>query len=181
MSLREVLRTETRASHKALDALVGRYDIRLRDDFGAFLTMHLDALRALRPRLSEAADMRTEIDGMIADLADDLASLGHAPADATMMRGGGPLHPDAVRYVVLGARIGLGQLRRYWAASPCPQVRSADAFLSKPMDHRRWKDLCARLSALSASDAQARIVEDANAIFDIFVCAFSRLSCAQEV
>ncbi len=176
MSLRTRLRADTRSRHDTVDAMMEPYDVSLIHGYTSFLLTHLLALAHLKARAlrGNAADMEADLDQMVGNLVVDLTELGQPAATSfgTALPQCTELHPDALRYVLLGSQIGLSHLQKRWQSAHDPRVRSAGAFISHPRDGDRWRTLCARLSQMPSNGRLPdRIVEDAQTVFDIYIAA----------
>lgn len=170
MSLRKRLRVETRPSHDIVDAAFAGHDISEYDGYVRFLLAHLDALQTLArggcPGNKVVID--AEIAPLMANLQTDLTAIvGHWPVACAMTCR--RFHPIALRYVLLGSRMGMAVLRKTWARADDPRVLAASHFLDTPKEPDQWRLFCIELENLPATGAVAdQIIADAQAVFSIY-------------
>ena len=178
-SLREILRTQTAASHESLDALFGTLDLGEREDFARFLSAHYIGLSALYPLYHAfvADELAMEPPPYPAMLRRDLAAMGRDAAHLPTISPGGDLDPLAVTYVLAGSRLGLTMLARknYWGRR---DARAA-VYMDDTEGMAVWRSLLAKMAEPHPdAEAQARIVASANDAFAVFRHAFE-LSAAE--
>jgi heme oxygenase len=162
--MRALLRRETRANHDRVDAAFGRFDLKARQDYAAFLTAHRDALSALDrveppfglPRIV----LRPALEADLASLSAASCVNGTPPGEAD----------DAFRlggyYVVAGSQAGARLLRRQWARSADAVVLSAGRYLEAASDGHAWAAF--RTLDPPADLDRARLVAGARTAFDVF-------------
>ncbi len=174
-TLRQRLRQDTSLDHKIVDDLFGTLQLGSRSGFVHFASAQLLAYRSLLDAegfLGRAANSAL-IEDFCRRLEADLAAFGDCPPLSSPLACAGPLHAEAVDYVILGSRMGSRILRKCWLASSDPLVGAAGAYFSAPQMTMEWQELCARLAGMPARSPTAdRIVRSAREIFTLFQAAF---------
>lgn len=172
-SLRERLRADTASRHDQVDRMFSQLDLREKDPLVDFLRVQDAALRAIRVRTaSDAREAEAVRDEMVRALDTDLRHL-HAPRRPAAQ----PVELDAtaVRYVLLGSRMGIRVLRQRWARTTDPAVAGADRTFGLTSRTAQWRQLCDELGHRRAHDGAAdALVGDANRVFDLYLATLTR-------
>ena len=183
-NIRQRLRSETAASHRKLDSVMGQ-----RDSFSTLANyqFYLQGMRQLYVRCDESLRWASQAGGLpmrepnlIALIDVDLASLSTAPRD-TLVPGGCSTAPDSQEsssvhwgqaYVMEGSSIGATMMVR--AAEKKLPAEATFRFLTELSGDakNRWPDFA---NALAAADVNERVTIDAAiAVFDF---AYEIFSC----
>ncbi|HMO42518.1 MAG TPA: biliverdin-producing heme oxygenase [Phenylobacterium sp.] len=175
MSLRNLLRTATRAEHDRVDALGESFDLASQAGYGAFLHGHALALPALEAQVLAHGPhpdhwplkRRTEA------LRQDLAALGQEPPRALAAP---DLPSRSMRlgalYVIEGSRLGGMLLSRRLAAV---QPDAPRAYLDHDAGPGYWRDFLAWLEDEPDPVGHAdQAVEGARRAFAFYAGAFER-------
>lgn len=171
------LRAATRASHDAVDAAFGDYDLSDRDAYRRFLRAHARALPAAEGALGGLAFART-LPPRTTLLARDLAELGEAMPPALPFA----LHGDAALwgalYVVEGSRLGGVMLARS-AGADLPS-----RYLSAAHGAGQWRAIREAIDVAGAGAPPAwhdALVTGAAATFDLYAAAAAETSACVTV
>ena len=172
--LRRTVRGRTRAAHDRVDAAFSRFDLRIREDYAAFLAANAAVVPAV-----EAALAAGGVHALVDDWPDrlrtpalmfDLQKLGIDPPPA--------LPAPALRseaevlgalYVVEGSRLGARLLLGRARSSPDPMLRGATAYLAHGEGHRFWPALLQVLDGYRG-DPEA-VADGAQTAFELFARA----------
>ncbi len=152
-TLRQALRSATRALHVSVDEGFSRFDLADRRGYAQFLTIHAQAAPAIEAGLNEAGAgglltdwaERRRTAALVADLADlELATTLQHPEplrfqDRAELIGG--------LYVLEGSRLGGAMLARRVAVSSDPVVQAATRYLSHGRGRRFWSSFLDVLKA----------------------------------
>jgi len=169
-TLRERLRTGTRAAHDDVDHAFAPHDLAKFPGYVAFLRSHAKALKSLTPDPALPTRLRCRISLDIGLIAHDLTQLGAALPDGSLCETRHH-HPIAVEYVLLGSSMGLRVLSKRWGRSSDPRVLGTSSFLRSDRS-KEWRPFCNRLTAMPATGAIAdRVVLDSQRIFSAFARA----------
>jgi heme oxygenase (biliverdin-IX-beta and delta-forming) len=148
----ERLRHSTREQHRALDAALSRYDLAQRNDYEAFLRIHLRALTELQSqwRNEDAA----EFDRLLSMIESDLGCRNITTTECSHRRTqeSAPAHAIGISYVIRGSRLGAALLRRR-----VPEDFPA-AYLSAQIEPS-WRDFLEQLENYAQSAKPAEIIE----------------------
>ncbi len=151
--MRHLLRTATANDHERVDAAFSRFDLSTAEGRAGFLAAHKGASADC---LARGAQSEPECLDMVARLADG--------GSGRISQGG--FDPLAIRYVFLGARFGLGVLKRQWIEAGGP---ANESLFDETGPGEEWRGLLDVLAALDPeSPRAARILDDVRAIFAIF-------------
>ncbi|MBT9386471.1 biliverdin-producing heme oxygenase [Pseudooceanicola sp. CBS1P-1] len=161
---RHQLRLATHSSHDQTETLFAPFQADMTGRLGWFLAAQRSGLGALAQGLPADDPARILPDRLCRILDADLAALDQpwTPLPAPVS-----CDPLAVRYIVLGSRLGTELLRRR-LAQHLPDTRIPGYFA--PADHgRAWSTLCAELDAIDPASEQAlRLIDQACTAFDLF-------------
>lgn len=166
-TLRQHLKASTEAQHARLDEAVAGLRLDLPDDLERFERLHLEALTALVPRVPEDchALVTRQMTALRADL--DLPQATFPPPSAALR----DLSSLAVRYVLLGARLGTAALARRWPGAST-RAGQTPRFFILPGQSDDWRALLDELSTHSATaPLAAQVTDDALSVFDIYLDA----------
>ncbi|MDB5686935.1 MAG: hypothetical protein JWR77_1524 [Rhizorhabdus sp.] len=163
ISLRDLLRAETRADHDRVDAAFGSCDFARPDDYRRFLIAQAAAWQTLEPVLDKGS-----LDRLIA-IGADLEVLGIAvppPLDDYDL-------PDSMslgmRYVLQGSRLGSTVLLRDLQAASPAMAQKASRYLVASAQLDEWCELSSKLQMRCVHDATETVmVEDARCTFGLF-------------
>lgn len=172
-TLRDRLKSETRAAHDAVDLAFARHDPSDYRGYQGFLTAHAGALQALAADTTMPLRLRAMIRDTKARISLDLRRLGAAPSlhPAAAVA---PHHPTAVEYILRGANMGKRILFKRWSGSSDGRVKGTAAYLSAIDPPGDWHAFCARLSAMPAEgDLADTVIADAIRLFVAYADAAS--------
>ena len=143
-TLRDFLRTRTRAAHDRVDAAFGAFDLGVRAEYVAFLQAHHAALSSLPPLTPCGLPPVDQCPLLETDLRD----LGAAPPTGLPpLRFDGTAEAQALGayYVVVGSRLGARLLADRLRRCGAPHARAA-RYLTDQSAAPAWAALRARLS-----------------------------------
>lgn len=169
MSVRTLLRKQTRQAHERVDALFSQLCLAERQDYIRFLSSHCMAYEILESLFETklAADIRPP--SMAPLLESDLHRLGVAEAGTVPWFPTGDLNPLGAAYVVAGSHLGNKTLRAQWQATKDPQVSAAGGYLTSSVMAMYWPSLLRRLATERPSEEElVDIICGANAAFSVF-------------
>ena len=173
-TLRERLRSGTRAAHDGADAVFGRFDLTRPDGLRPFLAAHRDAFGRLREATpdTDGDDLAEMLDIALEDIGRDLDALGAPPRPAPVQPAPEDDDPLARRYIWLGSRLGTRMLARRWREASDLEVRQAGRYLSAVPASGPWRTLCSTLEDMSARGTRAeRVLAASNGWFAVFEAA----------
>lgn len=164
-SLLSRLRTESFASHEALDHSFAPFQSDPAAHLRPFLAAQMAGLTALSSsaRLPHHADVLPLLSEMLDRLEQDCR---HLTISVPVVRCSKRLHPLAVAYLVIGSRLGTEVLRRKLVTSG---VQSVPLYFA-PQDYKlAWQGLCAELTSLPAiGEVADDVCDGVIAGFDLF-------------
>lgn len=171
--LRQLLRSETHASHARVDELYSQLDLTTPGDYRRFLTCNLMALLSfdLTGTPFIVSDYVREACAL---LLSDLKMLG-GETNAIAVHRPKTLSPApiAALYVLGGASFGQRILQMRWQASKDIQVQSARNYLRSQGAQALWKAFLHAGENSRLSDGEkCVIVNSANRMFDVYAEAF---------
>jgi heme oxygenase len=167
-ALHRALRAATRNDHASIDRMLLAFDLKRPEDYRLFLTIHLEALLALRGawRQQDSEDFEK----MLRCLDTDLGTSG-APRQAMPLQTCRPASIGAglgVAYVIRGSRLGAAVLRRGVAKT------LATAYLDY-VPTLSWAEFLVQLDSTAAdSNGTAEAIRAARSTFNVFVAKFLR-------
>ena len=151
-SLRQRLKTETAAVHRAVERLYEQLDVSEEEGLRVFLIAHAAALAAIEPRLQhpDAASAAQLLDC----IRRDLAALGAGPPQPAALDAA-RADPVGLTYVMAGSRLGVSVLARRVMGSACDRVRAATSYLGSPFQDPLWPRVRQRLDLMESVGARA--------------------------
>ena len=153
-TLRERLRLDTRAAHRAADRAWARFDLTRASSLAAFLHAQREAAATLR-RATPPDDPLAAMLGHACDAIDaDLASLGYA-GSPDRLKPPVPDHPLSRGYVWLATRLGTRMLSRPWRESAEPKAATAGRFIGGSFRHAAMRAQADALDARSGRGVEA--------------------------
>jgi heme oxygenase len=170
-TVRQLLRSETAASHARVDELISQHDLTRPEGLAAFLAInHLAyncVARHLRPHAGFTLP-NLPIESIAADLADlsaQIPSWQDEPLPSAT-------HPVGLIYVIAGSKLGGTVLHRRWQQGDDSRVKRAGRFLGQMIDGSCWRNFLEEVSSARISQSEfIVIVESAKACFSIFEAA----------
>ncbi len=176
-TLRARLRKETAADHDRVDAMFSTLNLREPHGLSRFFAAHLVGFHAVRSAMGEREGWvgSQMVDDIRKALATDLKILGHTQLLPEVKVGS--LSHHAIDHIVLGSRLGSAVLRRDWAESADPLVRTASTYFTLPTCADFWRAHCNEVTALPGdTDDANRVVSHARLLFQVFERAFNAIN-----
>jgi heme oxygenase len=168
-TVHRALRSATLTDHAAIDRMLLAFDLSTVDDYRAFLTIHFDALLALRE--TWRAEDFGDFEQMLRCLVSDLSSLGEAvsvPATAASGKAIRADHALGTAYVIRGSRLGAAVLRHNVA---CTLATSYLDFVPAVS----WKEFLVQLESIAADSKRIdEAIRAARGTFSVFATEFIR-------
>ncbi|WP_321488539.1 hypothetical protein [uncultured Hyphomonas sp.] len=173
LTLRERLRTGTRADHDRLDGLAGRLSFARYEDLLVFIRANCLAYRSLMAAAGHAEPMLAQ---RLDRAGDVLGALGTSLMDDALEVDTSGIEPIGLSYVVAGSSLGARLIAQQSEASADPRVRVLAELLLDPELDRRWRDLAGELRNMTGQGEQAEeIVTSAANCFRVFQQAFEHV------
>jgi heme oxygenase len=168
VSARATLRTATAASHEAVDAAFGAFDLSDAVSYGRFLTAHARALPAIEKALA-ANDTLPPFRPRTALLEQDLATLGLTmPNPLAVAEPASDAAAFGALYVIEGSRLGGAILAR---AVPSGLPRGYLAAIHRPGAWRAFGEALDRAAEAGGESWLAQAIASASATFDLYAVA----------